>query len=204
MRSLLEGLGSEIARRGVHVSGSALPLAYVVGLLDWVHVQAIVIAGLVAVVVLEIIRLGIGLDWWIYEYLTREYEQDNVAGYALAVISASIVVLVAPPTIAVPALLMLTLGDPVSGLLSSGRIQSVGDGAYLELMLKSPSALGVTFLVCTSIGLAFVTPLAALFGGIAATVADGVKPVVRTYVIDDNLTIPLVSAAGIAIGLAIV
>lgn len=204
MWSLFNGLGSELARRGVHVSGSAIPLAYVVGVLTWTQVQAIVVTGFLAAVVLEVIRLGIGLDWWIYEYLTREYEQDNVAGYALAVISAAAVVLVAPPTIAVPALLMLTLGDPVSGLLGSGQIQSIGDGAYLELILKSPQALAVTFVVCTSIGLAFVAPAAALFGGLAATVADGVKPVIKTYVIDDNLTIPLASAAGIAIGLAIV
>ncbi|QSG07906.1 diacylglycerol/polyprenol kinase family protein [Halapricum desulfuricans] len=204
MHSLVGGLGSEVARRGVHVSGSALPLAYVVNVLTWGQVQAILVAALAAVIVLEVIRLGIGLDWWIYEYLTREYEQDNLAGYALAVISATAVVLIAPPPIAVPALLMLTLGDPISGLLASGRIQSVGDGRYLELILKAPRALAVTFVVCTTIGLAFVAPVAALFGGFAATVADGVKPVIATYVIDDNLTIPLASAAGIALGLAIV
>ncbi len=204
MPSRLEAIESEIARRGVHVSGSAVPLAYVADLLTWRQVQAILVAGFIGVSILEVIRLGIGLDWWIYEYLTREYEQDNVAGYALALLSTTTVGLLAPPTVAVPALLMLTLGDPISGLLGSGEIQSVGSGRYLELIRKSPRALAVTFGVCTTIGLAFVAPLAALFGGIAATVADGIKPVIVTYVIDDNLTIPLASAVGIAVGLAVI
>jgi len=202
--SRLEAIESEIARRGVHVSGSAVPLAYVADLLTWRQVQAILVAGLVGVAILEVIRLGIGLDWWIYEYLTREYEQDNIAGYALALVSTTTVGLLAPPMIAVPALLMLTLGDPISGLLGSGEIQSVGSGQYLELIRKSPRALVVTFGVCTTIGLAFVAPVAALFGGVAATVADGIKPVIVTYVIDDNLTIPLASAVGIAAGLAVI
>ncbi len=39
--------------------------------------------GAVVVCVLEAVRLSTGLDWVVYDRLTREYEQDNVAGYAL-------------------------------------------------------------------------------------------------------------------------
>jgi dolichol kinase len=53
--------------------------------------------------------------------------------------------------------------------------------------------LVVTFAVCALFGLAFVRPVTAALGGAGATVADGVKPVVRGHVVDDNLTIPLVA-----------
>jgi hypothetical protein len=86
--------------------------------------------------------------------------------------------------VAVPAMLMLTVADPTSGLLSSGTLRPAKQGWVLL----------ATFGVATLLAVPFVTSLAAVLGGIAATVADGVKPVVRGYVIDDNLTIP-VSAA---------
>ncbi|QPV64891.1 dolichol kinase [Halosimplex litoreum] len=190
----------EIVRRMVHASGTAVPLAYLfVPGVEWIHVQALLVAGLGVALVLEVVRLVVGLDWWIYEKLTREYEQDNLAGYFLAVFSMAVVALVFPPPsaaetlvrglepsrVAVPAILMLTIADPVSGLLGSGELRTA----------KEVTVLLVTFAVATLLAVPFVTPLAAVLGGVAATVADGIKPVISGYVIDDNLSIPLASAA---------
>lgn len=206
MRDLFVGIESEVARRLVHASGSLVPLGHVFApdVVTWPRVQWLLVVGLVLALGLEIARLVFGFEWWIFDHLTRSYEQDNLAGYALAVISVTAVVLIAPPVIAVPSILILTLGDPISGLLGSGQVRPLGGGEALELIVKPPRVLVTMFLVSTTIGAAFVAPLAAILGGLAATVADGAKPIVFTYVIDDNFTIPLAAAGAIALGLALV
>ena len=188
----------EIVRRMVHASGTAVPLAYLfVPAVEWVHVQALLVGGLAVALVLEVVRLVVGLDWWVYEKLTREYEQDNLAGYFLGAVGMAVVAVAFPPPggdpfvaaappseVAVPAMLMLTVADPVSGLLGSGELRTA----------KQVWVLLATFGVATLLATPFVPPVAAIIGGAAATVADGVKPVVATYVIDDNLSIPVASA----------
>jgi dolichol kinase len=206
VRDFLTGLESEIARRMVHVSGSLVPLGHLVvpDVVTWWRVQLLVAVALAISLVLEVIRLGLGLDWWIYDHLTRSYEQDNLAGYALAMISAAIVVFAVEPTVAIPALLMLTLGDPISGLLGSGDASVLDDPGSFEVIRKPAAVLGVMFAVCTAIALPFVNPVAAVLGGFAAMVADGLKPVVASFVLDDNLTIPLVGAGAMSLGLVLV
>ncbi|WP_178916779.1 dolichol kinase [Natronomonas gomsonensis] len=181
----------ELGRRLVHASGAVVPGAYLldehvleVGVVTWPVVQAVVVAGLVLTAVLEFARLYGGLEHAFYDRLTREYEQDSVAGYALYVLSGTVVVLLFEPRIAVPALFMLTLGDPVSGMLSSGELRTV----------KRPRVLVGMFTVSLLLALPFVPVVAAVAGAAGATVADGVKPVVRGFVVDDNLTIPIVAA----------
>ena len=181
----------ELGRRLVHASGAAIPGAYLLdrhvletGLVTWRVVQAVAVAGLLATAVLEFLRLSGTLEHPIYDRLTREYEQDKVAGYALYVLSGTVVVLVFEPRIAVPALFMLTLGDPVSGLLSTGELRTV----------KRPRVLIGMFLVSLALAYPFVGAVAAVAGALGAMLADGVKPTVGNYVIDDNLTIPIAAA----------
>jgi dolichol kinase len=87
-------------------------------------------------------------------------------------------------------MLMLALADPVSGLLGSGELRSI----------KPLRVLAATFGVATLLALPFVPLLPAALGGAAAAVADGVKPVVLGYVLDDNLTIPPAAAVGMTVG----
>jgi len=181
----------ELGRRLVHASGAVVPGAYLLdehvleaGVVTWPLIQAVAIAGLVLTGVLEFARLYGGLEHTFYDRLTREYEQDSIAGYALYVLSGTVVVLLFEPRIAVPALFMLTLGDPVSGMLSSGELRTV----------KRPRVLVGMFTVSLLLALPFVPVVAAVAGAAGATVADGVKPIVRGFVVDDNLTIPIVAA----------
>jgi dolichol kinase len=191
-------LRDEVARRLVHASGTVLPLLYVFRLATWLQVAGLFAVGAVVALALEVIRLYVGLEWTIYDHLTREYEQDNLAGYALYFISSAGVALAfafesllgVHPEIAVPAILMLTIGDPISGLLGSGELKKT----------KETFVLGVMFAVCTLLAVPFVPVQAAILGGLAATVADGVKPVIAGYVIDDNLTIPPAAAAAMVVG----
>ena len=184
-------LRAEIARRLVHASGTGLPALYLLGLATWFQVAVLFTVGAAVALVLEAVRLYIGLEWVVYDHLTREYEQHNLAGYALYFISSAVVALAVDPQIAVPAILMLTIGDPISGVLGSGELRRSKEAFVLLVM----------FGVCTALAAPFVPPLAAVMGGAAATLADGVKPVVATYVIDDNLTIPPAAAVAMVVGI---
>jgi dolichol kinase len=181
----------EVARRLVHVCGVVIPLPYLLfpTVVTWRVVQAFLVVALAVALGLETVRLVVGLDWRIYERLTREYEQDNPAGYALYFVGMTVVALAFPPSatagnVAVPAMLMLAVADPVSGLLSSGELRPVKQGWVLL----------ATFGVATLLASPFVPSLAAVLGGVAATVADGVKPTIRGYVVDDNFSIPVAAA----------
>jgi dolichol kinase len=182
----------EVARRLVHASGTLVPVTYLLlAPVTWTVVRAFLVVGTVAAFVLETVRLLVGLDWVVFDRLTREYEQDNPAGYALYAVGMCAVALAFEPRIAIPAMLMLTIADPISGLLSSGELKTA----------KQTFVLLVTFGVSTFLASPFVPPLAAVLGGLAATLADGVKPVVAGHVVDDNLTIPV--GAGVAMYAAV-
>lgn len=183
---------SELGRRLVHASGSVVPAAYLLdryvlesGLFTWRVVQVVAVAGLVVTAVLEAARLYAGFDHLVYRRLTREYEQETVAGYALYVLGVTVVVLAFEPRVAVPAILMLALGDPISGLLSRDELRTV----------KSPRVLLGMFSVCFVIAYPFVPPVAAVLGAVGGTLADGITLSVGDYVVDDNLTIPFLAAS---------
>lgn len=182
---LAQRLSGNYLRRFVHASGTIVPAAYVVGLVPWTWIRYLLAGGALLAIALEFFRLQVGLDWAVYDRLTRSYERDNPAGYALAVVSAAIVGWVFAPLVAVPALLMLTIGDPISGLL--GDVDNVDDRKGLWVM----AAMG---LVCLAIGLAFLPVGAAVSAAGVAVIADAVKPRVFGFVIDDNVSIPVGAA----------
>lgn len=187
----------ELNRRLVHLAGTGYPLLYLldrelaVGLVDWPVLQGLVVLSAVVALGLEALRLGGVVDWWVYDELTREYEQEYLAGYALYLVGMAAAVLAFHPQVALPATLMLTVGDPISGLLSSGTLA------------KSTWVLLAMFGVCLLLAAPFVPPAVAVLGAAVATAADGLKPVVFSYVIDDNLTIPVGAGAAMATGLAV-
>jgi dolichol kinase len=79
---------------------------------------------------------------------------------------------------------MLTIGDPVSGVLSRG-----------VLAVKQVYVLLAMFGTCLAIASVLLVPFwPAVAGSVAATAADGFKPTVAGRVVDDNLSIPIVAA----------
>lgn len=185
-------LRGELGRRLVHASGSGLPALYLLGA-SWEQVAILYLVCAVGVVVLDLLRLYAGLQLWIYDHLTREYEQDSIAGYVLYMLSSAAVWFAFDPQIAIPAILMLTLGDPISGTFGSGELR----------VIKRPKALAAMFVVCALIAAPFhyTAPLVVVLGAAGGMLADGVKPIIGDYVVDDNLTIPVVAALGMWIGL---
>ncbi|MFB6184835.1 MAG: dolichol kinase [Haloarculaceae archaeon] len=177
-------MAHELARRFVHAGGTAIPVPYLLGWVPWRWVVWFVLAGAAVAAVMELFRLGGRLEWVVFDVLTREYEQDNPAGYALYAAGMAVAVAFFSPAVAVPAVFMLTLGDPVSGLLGTAGAEGVKEWWVLATM----------FVVCLSLALPYVRPAAAVAGALVATAADGVKPVVAGYVVDDNLGIPIGAA----------
>jgi dolichol kinase len=184
-------LRGELGRRLVHASGSGLPVLYLLGA-SWELVAGLYVICAISAVALDLVRLYVGLDLWLYEHLTREYEQEKIAGYVLYLLSSAVVWFVFAPDIAVPAILMLTLGDPVSGTIGSGDLR----------FLKEPKAMAMMFITCATIAAPFhyTAPVVVGLGAVSGTLADGVKLSVGGYIIDDNLTIPLLAGTGMQLG----
>lgn len=177
-------MSREIPRRLVHACGAVVPLAYLLDLVTWDQVRLLLGAAIVLALSIEAVRLLLDLELPIVNRMIRSYEEDYLAGYALYIIAGGAVGIVYEPTIAVPALLMLTIGDPIAGLLSTGELRTV----------KRPHVLVTMFVLCLAMAWWFLQPLAAIAAALVATLADGVKPVIKGYVIDDNLTIPIGAA----------
>lgn len=189
---VLEG---ELGRRLIHVAGSAIPLFYFLPWVEWWHLVALMLAGTATAAVLEVVRLRVGLDWFIYEHLTREYEQDAPAAYLMYAASGTAVAVVFEPRVAIPAILMLTLADPVAGVVSADELRRV----------KRPQALATMLVTCAVLAVPFFheRPLAVVLGATGGMLADGIKPTVRGVVVDDNLTIAPAGAIGLWLGLTL-
>lgn len=187
-RLATDGLG----RRLMHLLGTAFPALYVLPFVEWWHVVGIMLFATAGTLVLEVGRLVFGLHLFLFDYL-REYEQDSPAAYLLFMSSATAVALVFEPRVAIPAILMLTLADPLAGAASVNELRRV----------KRPRALATMFLACALLALPFLheDPLAVVLGGVGGMLADGTKPILHGFVIDDDLTIAPAGAVGIWLGL---
>jgi len=192
---------AELGRRVVHASGAGFPGLYLLSLVDWATLRLILVGFAGTAALLELLRLSVGLDWAVYDRLTREYEQDNPAGYALYAVSMAAVGLVFPPPVAVPGMLMLALADPVGGMLGSAGVRE----------WKAPGVVVATFGVSFLLAAPFtvgargpaVGALAAAVGAVGAAAADGYKPRVFGFVVDDNASIPVLACLGIAVVFAL-
>ena len=187
----------EIGRRAVHASGAGIPLVYLLGLGTWRQVQYLLVLATTIALTLEFLRIVVGLNHAIYDRLTREYERDALAGYALYMLSMTAVGLVFAPTVAVPGMLMLAIGDPVSGLLGSNGPHEHKSPRVWVTMFTVSFALAAIVVIPAVGGLPAV--IAAALGALGATVADGIKPIIGGVPIDDNLTIPPAAALPIAV-----
>jgi dolichol kinase len=190
-------MAAELRRRAVHASGAGFPALFLFDLVDWPTLQYLLVASSVVVAVLEAVRLWVGLDWVVYETLTREYERDSVAGYALYMFSTTAVGWLFPPVAAVPGMLMLSLGDPVSGVLGSNEAGRAKRAGVVAAMFAVCLVVGSASLLALGAAAPPVTLAAAAVGAAGATVADGFTPVVAGYVVDDNLTIPPAACLGV-------
>jgi dolichol kinase len=188
---------SEYSRRAVHASGVGMPTIYLLDIVNWTQLRYFMLIVTAIVFTLEGLRLGVGFEHWLYDEATREYEQHAVAGYALYMLSMTAVAVLFAPMVTIPAMLMLIIADPISGML--------GDNAEDEH--KRLAVVGVTFGLCALLAVPFTYAGVGGMAGIAAgivgggfgAVADGIKPIVAGVGVDDNLTIPPAATIGIVV-----
>ena len=194
----------EFERRVVHASGTLYPVPYLLGWISWATTGWLLIGSVVVAAVLEALRLtdSVGPLDPLYDALVREYEADGIAGYALYQVGMAAAAIAFAPVFAVPAMWMLSVGDPVSG--------SLGENTATEPK-RLPVVAAMVF-VCFGIAVPYAIPafgpdpgvIVALAGAVPAAVADGLPPLIRGVAVDDNLTIPPAAATGMCLAAALI
>lgn len=205
----------ELGRKAFHIAGCVIPAAYFFFVArEWMLIAlflCILGAGF-----LEYRRLR-GQDIFRTDFM-RQSEARRLSGYFFAAVSLFLTVLLFEKTIAVAAMLCLVVGDAVTGmagvLLSMylGRRMAdvrqedtekkgiapriISDTGYVLSHPKSPVLMAVMFVVCSAIGLLFYPTLSLVIiaaGALGAVIADCFPWRFLGFVIDDNLSIPLLA-----------
>jgi dolichol kinase len=183
-------LVKEIRRKAIHLSGLSVPIGLLV--FGRTFTASMIALALVVALVLEWHRLKgkISLPE------VRSQEKDKVASYIYYITGSLLCVLLFPPMIAVTAMLLLSLGDTVSGL--AGSVLAKADvRSRREMWCCKPMPIVVVmFTACLLIGylasgitrLSFPVYFA---GAVGATFADCVAIVIRNKGLDDNFSIPI-------------
>lgn len=176
----------EAKRKTIHICGVAIPVLYL-----FLQKELIIIGfvlALFAICIIEWLRLSgvISLPF------LRDKEQKKIGAYVFFVIGAFISILIFEKSIAIAAILMLVIGDAVSGM--AGPLMSVDTPELYEKRMKRPLVMLVMSVTCLVIGwLVLHSVPVAVSGAFGATIADGVPLRIHSVQIDDNLTIPLFS-----------
>ncbi|MCK4929217.1 MAG: hypothetical protein KAR76_05730 [Methanosarcinales archaeon] len=190
-------ISKELLRKSIHLAGMLILVAYYFlgrfTVLFWLSLIVIVILQL------EWMRLHGYISY--PAVLLRPSEEHRVAGYVYSTTAAFIVIALFPKTIAITAITMAVLGDFSSGI--AGAVWGKkADVRQMRLPIKPVPILLVMLLVSFTTGylaahapgLAPLPVYSVALGAIGATLADGVPWQIRGHMLDDNLTIPLVSA----------
>jgi len=185
---------AEIKRKSIHLTGLSVPICIL--LFGRVYTAILIAIALIAALILETGRL----KGMVNLPAVRDHEQEKVAGYIYYILGSLLTVVLFQPMIAVASMLMLSLGDAMSGLAGSVLENSNVRGRNERWRVKPMPIVACMFLTCLAIGflssgitgLSFPVYLA---GAIGATVADSVALVFYNRNLDDNLTIPLFAGA---------
>jgi dolichol kinase len=205
----------ELGRKAFHMAGCVVPAAYY-----FFISRDLMLAALGACVLgagfLEYMRLT-GRDLYPTSYM-RPSEKGRLAGYFYAALALFLAVLLFGKTIAIAAMLFLVFGDALTGLAgvilamySGKKSVDVRDGkggglAYAVRHHKPFSLMLLMFAICVVIGLAFrpeLSYLALAAGAVGAVIADAFPWRVGGFVVDDNLSIPLLAGALMTLASAI-
>ena len=184
----------EIKRKSIHLTGLSVPICIL--LFGRIYTAILIAVALLAALILEAGRL----KGMVNLPAVRDHEQEKVAGYIYYIVGSLLTVVLFPPMIAVASMLMLSLGDAMSGLAGSVLENSNVRGHNERWRVKPMPIVACMFLTCLAIGFlsSSITGLSFpvyLAGAIGATVADSVALVFYNRNLDDNLTIPLFAGA---------
>ena len=177
------GAGSAIPVLGIFLSGSFMIalLAALSGLALLMETARLRLPGLNQLLITRL------------KPLLKEAEDRRITGATYIAISALVAFIIFDKPVAVTALLFLSLGDPAAALVGSrvGGIRVVG---------KSP--LGTLAFVVVALAVGGVLSAAGVIPfhwGVAAGAVVAALVELAPSVLDDNITIPLISGAGMTL-----
>eukprot|EP00026_Physarum_polycephalum_P013172 Phypoly_transcript_13547.p1 GENE.Phypoly_transcript_13547~~Phypoly_transcript_13547.p1 ORF type:complete len:268 (+),score=20.47 Phypoly_transcript_13547:105-908(+) len=189
----------ELKRKGFHFSGLIIPLVYLVGMqtrvLTHFTSSLLMITVSSGYFLVEIARLvSPAFNKMFTEKLgglLREKEKHNFTGSFFYLVGSTISIVFFSPPIAVSAILFLIIGDFMAALvgISYGRIK-IGKKSLEGSVACFLSCFIICFLMFWHVKLG---EQLAFWGALAATVTELLNP----PFIDDNLSIPCVSALAI-------
>lgn len=185
----------EVRRKAVHLTGLSVPLGLIfLG-------RTVTAAAIAIVFAVSLLIESARLQGKIRLPEVRDHEKTKVAGYIYYMAGSLLTVLLFAPGIAITAMLFLSLGDTVSGLVGS-ILQNCDVRAApspgVRWRIKPLPVVAATFAACILIGIlasgiSCLTPQVYLAGAAAAAFADGVAIIIRDKSLDDNFSIPVLS-----------
>jgi dolichol kinase len=185
--SITGNLKDEILRKGIHL-GTGILMAVLYWFSERNALVFIHLFFLLGVWSLDLLRLKGAIR---IPFL-RDIERQTIGAHAFFMLGTFISILVFERRIAIAAILMLTIGDPASGLAQRFKGASADSIGGSQAVLKPAGVILIMFITSWLVGYLFLGSLAiTLFGAIGAALADGLRLKGGGIIIDDNLTIPL-------------
>ncbi|MCH7520576.1 MAG: hypothetical protein IIB42_02605 [Candidatus Marinimicrobia bacterium] len=184
----------ELRRNLIHAGSSIIPLGY------WLAGREVAVPVLAVVTVImilaEILRIMTGWGADLYQRyfgsMTRREERKRPTGATYLLIGNLLAAILFPPTVAILAMLFLTLGDSAAAFVGQRYGRTLIGHKSLEGTLTC-------FIVCLLIALpAGVNGATALIGATVAALAE----LIPWTFINDNIAIPLFSGAAMTLMLA--
>lgn len=192
---------NQIRRRLNHLSGVLVPSLYILDVFSWVIVGQILSVAVLLAGILEAIRLETDLPervsiLHIFYRQLRSYESESIAGYFYYVLGGLLVWLIFPADIAVVSFILVSVGDPVSGVLKTTFEQLEYDVSFvIPLNIVFSFVIGATaFAVHTTASIQLIV-LLGVGGAISFTIADGYPFQILGVHLDDNLLIPVFTSS---------
>jgi dolichol kinase len=198
---------NELGRKAFHIAGCVIPAAYYLFIPRDVMLLVLAFCVLGAGF-LEYMRLT-GRDLYPTTFM-RQSEEHRIGSYFYAALAMLLAVLLFDKAVAAAAILFLIFGDSLTGL--AGILLSMygakkpvdvrngggGNVAYAIRHHKPFALMLLMFALCGAIGLMFRPELsypAIAAGAAGAVIADAFPWRIGRYMLDDNLSIPLVAGA---------
>jgi dolichol kinase len=184
--------GDEVRRKLIHLASAIIPLVY------WATDRRFMLSALVPLVAIAIVvellrhynrRVRGFIQRWLGR-VVREAEAHAVTGATYVTLASLLTIAIFPKPFAITALLFLAVCDALASLIGIrfGRTRYFG---------KSLVGSAAFFLSASAIALLALRgmPLVALAGALVGTIVEALPLKIGRYKLDDNLVIPLTSAA---------
>lgn len=174
-------------RKAFHFSGAVIPFLYLVGGKNLALI--VTLCFLVAVAAIEWLRIKGRIRLAFLEEHLKETEGKRPTGSIFFICSSLVVILSFSKDVAVAAILVLCISDPLASLIGQrlGRVRFWG---------KSAEGAAVFFLSAVAVLQFFpFTKTAVLGAALAATATE----IFSLRLVDDNLSIPIITAVTLAL-----